>query len=294
MAGYTGQFSLAHHTFALIGAYCSSLLVVKAGISTWYGIVAAVVLTLIVSTILGIICLRMRGIYLALATWAFAEVVRAFLRMNYSFTGGDAGFTTPSLFGTLRPLPYYYLFFALAVVSLLIIAIIMRTRIGYYLRAIRNDQTAANSMGVDIVRWKVFAFAVSSGMAGMAGAFYGHTVGLISPILGEFNEAAMIVVFVVIGGMRTQVGPVIGALTVRFFAEIFRDWGELRMLILSLAVILIMLFFNGGMMEFLRRLGARLNESRIVPKLQIARFSDCRHLRKGKRERASCSRKNDR
>ncbi len=253
LGGYTGQFSLGHHTFALIGAYTSTLMILKAGIPLWMGILSGIILTIIVSFVLGFLCLRVRGIYLALITWAFAEVVRIYIRMDYVFTGGDRGLFAPLFFGTMKPLPYYYLFLGISVFAIILIAAIMRSRIGYYFRAIRNDEIAARAMGVNTVRWKVFAFMVASGLAGLAGAFYGHSIGLISPVVGEFNEMAMIIIFVVIGGMRTQAGPVLGAISIRYLMDLLREWSEIRIIILSAIVIIIMRFFNGGLMELFKR-----------------------------------------
>ena len=253
LGGYTGQFSLAHHTFGMLGAYASALLMATAGAPFWLSIPAAVVFTVFLSLLLGIICLRVHGLYLALITWAFAEVVRNYLRMHYAFTGGDRGLDAPLLFGTLQPTPYYYFFLGLTLFCIILIAVLMRSRIGYYLRSIRDDAIAARSMGVNIVRYKVLAFIVASGIAGMAGAFYGHSIGLISPVLGDFNEMAMIIIFVVIGGMRTQSGPIVGAIAVRITMELLREQSEIRIIILSALVIIIMRFFNGGLMEFVRR-----------------------------------------
>ena len=253
LGGYTGQFSLAHHTFGMLGAYASVLLMDKAGAPFWLSIPAAVFLTVLLSLLLGIVCLRVHGLYLALITWAFAEVIRNYLRMHYAFTGGDRGLDATLLFGTLQPTPYYYFFLGLILFCVAMIAVLMRSRIGYYLRAIRDDAIAARSMGVNIVRYKVLAFIVASGIAGMAGAFYGHSIGLISPVLGDFNEMAMIIIFVVIGGMRTQSGPIIGAIAVRITMELLREQSEIRIIILSALVIIIMRFFNGGLMELVRR-----------------------------------------
>ncbi len=258
LAGYTGQFSLGHHTFAMIGAYTSTLLMVKLGMPFKVGIPSGIVMALVISFALGIICLRVRGIYLALITWAFAEVVKNYIRLHFSFTGGDRGLTTPLLFHTLKPTPYYYLFLGLAIFSITLIAVIMHSKIGYYLRAIRGDDIAARSMGVNIVRYKIFAFVVASGMAGMAGVFYGHSIGLISPMMGDFNEMAMIIIFVVIGGMRTLTGPVTGAITVRILMELLRKYSEIRIVILSAIVIIIMRFFSGGLAEFFRLINQRI------------------------------------
>jgi branched-chain amino acid transport system permease protein len=265
LGGYTGQFSLAHHTFAMIGAYGSSLLMVKAGAPFWLSIPAVIVLTMIVSAVLGVLCLRVHGLYLALITWAFAEVCRNYIRLHYSFTGGDRGMDAPLLFETMKPLPYYYLFLVVAIFSIALIALVMKSRVGFYLRAIRDDSIAARSMGVNIVRYKIVAFMLASGIAGMAGAFYGHSIGLISPIMGDFNEMAMIIIFVVIGGMRTQVGPVAGALSVRYLMELLREQAEIRIVILSAIVILVMRFYNGGLMELWRRLAKRLRRKSDGP-----------------------------
>lgn len=263
LGGYTGQFSLSHHTFAMIGSYTSTLMIIKVGIPLWMGILAGIISTMISSFALGILCLRVKGIYLALITWAFAEVVRTFLRMHYEFTGGDRGLIAPLAFNTMQPLPYYYLFLGITVFSIILIAVIMHSRIGYYFRAIRNDEVAARAMGVNTVRWKVFAFVVASGLAGVAGAFYGHSIGLISPVLGEFNEMAMIIIFVVIGGMRTQLGPVTGAISIRYLMELLRQWSEIRIIILSVAVIFIMRFFNGGLGELSKRLNQWVQQKRV-------------------------------
>jgi len=253
LGGYTGQFSLSHHTFAMIGSYTSALLIIKTGIPLWMGMASSWIFNAFISVLLGILCMRMRGIYLALTTWAFAEIVKTYIRMNFEFTGGDRGLKTPLFFKTMTPLPYYYLFLAFAVLMIIVIAIIMRSRIGYYLRAIRNDEVAAEAMGVNTVRWKVFAFMVASVFASVAGTLYGHFTGLISPVSGDFYEMYLIIIFVVIGGMRSQAGPVVGAISVRFLAEVLKKWPEIRMIILALVVILIMRFFNGGVMEFLRQ-----------------------------------------
>jgi len=253
LGGYTGQFSLSHHTFALIGSYTSALLMIKTGIPLWLGMASSWVFNAFISILLGILCLRMRGIYLALTTWAFAEIVKTYIRMDFEFTGGDRGLKTALFFKTMNPLPYYYLFLAFAVLTIIVIAFIMRSRIGYYLRTIRNDEVAAQAMGVNTVRWKVFAFMVASVFASIAGTFYGHFTGLISPVTGDFYEMALIIIFVVVGGMRSQAGPVVGAVSVRFLAEVLKKWPEVRMVILASVVILIMRFFNGGLMEFIRQ-----------------------------------------
>jgi len=258
LAGFTGQFSLGHHTFAMIGAYVSTLLMQNAGMPFLLSIPVGIIAVTVISLLLGIVCLRVDSLYLVLVTWAFAEVVRNYTRLHYSFTGGDRGIESPLLFGTVKPMPYYYLFLCLAMITIILIIIIMRSKIGFYFKSIRDDAIAARSMGVNIIKYKVLVVVIASSLAGMAGAFYGHSVGLISPTMGEFNEMAMIIIFVVIGGMRSLSGPIIGALTVRILMEVLRQYSEIRIVLLSAIVIILMRFYSGGINEIISKLKKRI------------------------------------
>jgi len=254
LAGYTGQFSLAHHAFAAIGGYTSALLVTNFRLPIWMGILAAPLSSAFMGLILGVLCLRMRAIYLAIATWAFAESVRITLSMTYEITRGDLGLAVPKLFsGEGQGVAYYYLFLVLAAATVLIITFIMRSKMGYYLRAIRNDEMVARVMGINTTRWKILAFMLSSGIAGIAGAFYGHYNGLLTPVMVDFNEMAFIVIMVVIGGIRSIAGPVIGAILIEILTETFREFGEIRMVVFALAVIAIARLYNEGAMGTVRQ-----------------------------------------
>ena len=258
LAGYTGQFSLAHHTFAGIGGYTSALLVQHTGLPILAGIVAGCVVAAAIGYGLGTLCLRMRAIYLALATWAFAESVRLLITVEYQITRGDLGLATPLLFGTPRPTPYFYLFLALALGAVVAAIGIVRSRVGMYLRAIRDDEEAAAVMGVDTLRWKRFAFAVSAVFAAVAGGFQAHYVGLLSPAPLKFNEMAMVVIMVIVGGLRTLPGPVIGAVFIEVLSEALRAWGEIRMVLFALLVIAVVRGYPSGLLGIARVLGQRL------------------------------------
>lgn len=247
LAGYTGLFSLAHHAFAALGGYTSGLLVVRAGAPIPAGIVAGAALAAVVGYGLGALTLRMRAIYLALATWAFAESLRLVIAAEYEFTRGDLGLRVPHLLGTSNPRVHYYVFLALAVLTVVALRWLLRSRVGYRLRAIRDDVEAAETSGIDTVRWKKFAFAVSSAMAGMAGAFYGHYIGLLSPVSIKFTEMALIIIMVIIGGLRTLAGPVIGAVFLEGLSETLRLSGEIRMVLFALLVIVLMRLYPAGL-----------------------------------------------
>ena len=258
LAGYTGQFSLAHHKFAGIGAYTSALLVQYARVPLLVGIGAGAALAAGIGYLLGSLCLRMRSIYLALATWAFAESIRLLITVEYQITRGDLGLRTPLLFDTPRPTPYYYLFLGLVLAAIVVAWEIIHSRIGAYMRAIRDDEEAAAAMGVDTFKWKRFVFAASAVFAAVAGGFQGHYVGLLSPTPMKFNEMAMIVIMVIVGGLRTFAGPILGAAFIEILSELLRAWGEIRMVLFALLVIVVARGYPAGLVGIFRTAGQRL------------------------------------
>jgi len=258
LAGYTGQFSLAHHTFAGVGAYTSALLVLYARVPILVGIAAGAAVAAAIGYGLGTLCLRMRAIYLALATWAFAESVRLLVTAEYEITRGDLGLATPLLFGTPRATPYYYLFLALALAAILAARALVDSRIGAYMRAIRDDEEAAAVMGVDTFKWKRFVFATSAVFAAVAGGFQGHYLGLLSPTPMKFNEMAMVVIMVIAGGLRTFAGPILGAVFIEALSELLRAWGEVRMVLFALLVLVIARAYPAGLVGICRSVGGRL------------------------------------
>jgi branched-chain amino acid transport system permease protein len=276
LAGYTGQFSLAHHTFAGIGAYTSALLVLYAGMPILVSIAAGVVVAAAAGYGLGTLCLRMRAIYLALATWAFAESVRLFITVEYQITRGDLGLATPFLFGTPRSMGYYYLFLGLAVVAVLAAWQLVHSRVGIYMRAIRDDEEAAAVMGVDTFKWKRAVFAISAVFAATAGGVQGHYVGLLSPTPMKFNEMAMIVIMVIIGGLRTFPGPIVGAVFTELLFEWLRAWGEVRMVLFALLVIVVARGYPAGLAGVAQDIGRRLatRVPRLAPILTPRRLGD--------------------
>ncbi len=276
LAGYTGQFSLAHHTFAGIGAYTSALLVQYIQAPLLVGITAGAALAAGIGYLLGTLCLRMRAIYLALATWAFAESIRLLITVEYQITRGDLGLRTPLLFDTPRSTPYYYLFLGLALAAIVVAWEIVHSRIGTYMRAIRDDEEAAAAMGVDTFKWKRFVFAASAVFAAVAGGFQGHYLGLLSPTPMKFNEMAMIVIMVIVGGLRTFAGPILGAAFIEVLSELLRAWGEIRMVLFALLVIVVARAYPAGLVGICRTAGQRMvtRIPRLAPLLAPRKLGD--------------------
>jgi branched-chain amino acid transport system permease protein len=253
LAGYTGQFSLAHATFAALGAYASGLLIFHLDVSLVVGFLGAVGVTMLTGFLLGLLVLKMRGIYLAVATWAFSESFRLVIAAAYKFTRGEQGLSVPPLFGTLDPTPYYYLFLVATTVLLLIMYLVVKSPIGSFLKAIRDDELAAAAMGVDTVKWKLFVMVFASTIAGIAGYLYAHYIIILSPVILSFNEMGKIVVMTVFGGLGAFAGPLLGAPAVVFLSELMRDFGALNMVFYSLAVIIIMRVNREGLVSLLRK-----------------------------------------
>ncbi|MBI5305773.1 MAG: branched-chain amino acid ABC transporter permease [Chloroflexi bacterium] len=265
LAGYTGQFSLSHQTFAALGGYASGLLIYYFKVPLAVGFVAAVLTTLLTGYFLGRLVLKMRGIYLAVATWAFSESFRLIISALYTYTRGDQGLPVPPLFETLNPINYYYLFLGLTVVLLFAMYVVLKSPIGSFLRAIKDDELAAAAMGVDTVKWKLFVMTFASTIAGIAGFFYAHYIVILSPVMLSFNEIGKIVIMVVFGGLGTFIGPLIGAPVIVILSELMRDFAEWNMVFYSLCVIVIMRTYREGLTSLLRRLVSRwINRRRVA------------------------------
>jgi len=262
LAGFTGQFSLAHQAFAAIGAYTSGLLIRYFAVPIWVGIPSGILAAALLGYALGRMVLSMRAIYLAIATWAFAETIHIVLAAAYPITRGELGLDVPPLFRNLDPVAYYYLFAGLAFASVLAMYVMVRSPIGQFMRAIKDDELRAESLGVDTTRVKILVFTVSSAFAGLAGGFYAHYVVVLSPQLADFNEMAKLIIMVVLGGLGSFAGPLIGATPVQVLITWLQKYGEWDMVIFAVIVIALMRTHSGGINAFAAALGARFRAAR--------------------------------
>ncbi|NIS61204.1 MAG: branched-chain amino acid ABC transporter permease [Proteobacteria bacterium] len=264
LAGFVGQFSFATMALAGIGAYTSALLVIKIHLPMWVGIISGALTATSVGLIIGVLVLRMSGPYLALFTIAFSELVRITLNAEYQLTRGDMGLTVPRLYLTVSKIPYYYTIFGLLVVSLLTMWAILRSRYGLFFRAIREHEQAASAMGVNIVRYKIMSFVVSSFFAGLAGGFFAHYVGTLTPnSIMEIPRMGLVIAMSVIGGIESLVGAVVGAIIVEFLQEYLRALEMWRFVIFGLALVFILRFSQNGLIyPIYERLAGRRVELR--------------------------------
>ncbi len=251
LAGYTGQFSLAPAAFAMLGGYTTGLLAFHWKVPLWIGLPLSFVIPGLIGLVLGRIVLRLAGAYLALTTLSFAEIARLVIYNSIDFTRGDQGLNVPSLLDSR--LGYYYLFLLALTGSVILTYALLRRPAGRFLQAIRDDELGAAARGIDVVRYKTLAFFLSCAVCGFAGGLYGSFARLVSPELGLIAQTGIVIAMVVIGGMGTLVGPLIGALLVYVVSEWLRDVGGIQMIVFAALVIIFARFFREGLWGLARR-----------------------------------------
>lgn len=262
LAGYAGLFSLGHMAFASVGGYTSALLVQWYGIPVPLGMAAGIAVCCALGAAVGWVCLRMSGPYLAIFTLGFAEIVRITFSTEDEVTAGMGGLHTVPLFDSTSRLPYFYTAFVLLAASLAIMGWIVHSRWGLFLRAIREDEQAAAASGVAVARFRILVFAIASGFAGLAGVFYAHYIPILTPSIGSLDFMAVLVVMTVIGGMERLPTAVGGAFAVEFLLEALRDYGQWRLPLFGIILLLTMRFARNGLLTPLWLALMRLGEMR--------------------------------
>jgi branched-chain amino acid transport system permease protein len=223
LAGYAGQFSFAHIAFMAIAAYTSGILGRDLGWSPLSGIIAGMLLAGFVGLIIGYLCLRLRKTYLALFTIAFAEIVRLAINAELDLTGGPMGLYFNGILATTSYVPYYYLMLGLFLASLAFMYVLTKSRFGLFFRSIREDEEAAAAMGVDVVRYKIMAFVITSMIAGLAGAVDHHFIGFIAPSELIIGRMSLVIAMAVIGGIESLIGAALGAIFIHFSLEFLQQ-----------------------------------------------------------------------
>jgi branched-chain amino acid transport system permease protein len=246
--GYTGQLNLGQSAFFGIGAYVSTILIKTYGWNFWLAALAAVAAAGLVGVALAAFAVRLRGHYLAIASLGFAVITYQVLLNWEDVTEGVRG-----IYGIMPPVSntvgLFYLVAAIAFAVYALLDNLVRSPVGDTLRAIREDEISAASLGVNSAVWKAFAFGLGAAIAGLAGVFYPGFVGTLVPDAFGIIESFTMMAMVIVGGMGTMVGPVVGAVVLTFLPELLRGFGELRLMIYGLALTLVVLFMPGGMVQ---------------------------------------------
>ena len=255
--GYAGQISIAQAAFMGVGAYTTALLMSLAHWNVLPAMLAAVVLVTAIGFLVGIPALRIRGHYLALATFAFQMITETVIANWTSLTNGPSGVKVPvAVVGslTLKELPLYYFVLTFAVAGFLLSWNLLRSRVGRALISIRDHEVAAQMMGVNLTWYKMLAFGISSAYAAVAGGLFAITVSFLDPLAFTFWESIKHLIMVILGGMGTITGPVIGAVVIAASPELLRGFREHSLLVYYAILILLLLFIPGGLISGLTRL----------------------------------------
>ncbi|MGC9029725.1 MAG: branched-chain amino acid ABC transporter permease [Desulfomonilaceae bacterium] len=225
ISGYTGQVLFGAACFFGIGAYTAALLAHKLDISAWWGLPLGALVSVLLAFPFGWICFRLRGPYFALATLALNEILRNLATVWESLTEGMVGILIMQTF--VSKIPYYFVALALAVGSLVLVHFVMQSRWGYYFVSIREDQDAAESMGINTLFFKMLSLCLSSLLIGLAGALYTVYMGFIDPkVVFSLHDISIMAILVgIVGGVGTVYGPAVGAFIMVAVQEIFRTAG---------------------------------------------------------------------
>ncbi len=250
VVGYAGLLDLGFAAFFAVGAYTVGITTLHFGLNFWLALPLAVVFAIIAGVIIGAPTLRLRSDYLAIVTLGFGEIVRITAR-NLRETGGASGLIgidSPWLFGwhIETPRDFYYVFCVLAILGVIVSVRLANSRLGRAWLYVRHDEDAAEAMGIDRVRVKLAAYIVGAIYGAIGGAFFAANLGAISPESFSFRQSVLILMAVILGGMGKIPGVILGAFIVILAPELLRDFGDLRLLIFAVGLLLIMLFRPSG------------------------------------------------
>lgn len=251
LVGYVGRISFAQAAMSGLGAYTSALTVIYLDVPIALGLILAMLLSGGLGLFIGWLSLRMHGAYLGLTTIAFGEILRITVTAEHNITEGSLGLEVPELIVGGSRFDYYYILFVFLLASLLVMWLILRSRIGLFFQAIREDEDGAASLGVAVTAWKVAAFAISTAFAGLAGALYAHFVQLIAPSMMTLQEMGFILAMAVVGGFSNILHAAMGGMVLQILLELLRELGEWRLAIFGLIAMLMLRFAPNGVFGLL-------------------------------------------
>ncbi len=263
LMGYAGQISLAQAAFFGIGAYTSGILTTRFGLNPWVAMAAGMILCALVAWIVGVPALRLKGHYLAMATLGFGVIVNIFLAEQGNWTGGPSGLTDiPAMriagFKVTSEIAWYYLVWGVVFCVLIFCLQLLHSRVGRALRAIHEEEKAAESMGVPTARYKVQVFILGAMLAAIGGSLYAHYVTCINPSSFNLMWSIRFMLMVMVGGMHSLWGALAGTVLMTFVGnEWLQMFAEFEVLVYGSILLAVALFLPGGIVSVGPILAAR-------------------------------------
>jgi branched-chain amino acid transport system permease protein len=270
MGGYAKQLSLGHAAYFGLGAYTSTILLIRFGVSPWLGMVAGGIVAMLASLPIGALCFRLRGPYFAIATIATAQVLMLLFLKFRDLAWGAEGTTMPNLGDAPLMMQfdakaaYYYVALGLLVIGLAVTWRIERSFIGYYLVAVGEDEDAAEAIGVDALRMKRLIYAISAFLTALAGTFYVQYIYFIDPNTAfSFNVSVEAALVSIVGGIGTLWGPVVGTVLLESTSALLQSWlggshGGVQLTVYSLILIAVILWRPNGLLGVAAEIYTRL------------------------------------
>jgi branched-chain amino acid transport system permease protein len=251
ITGFMNITSLGHAAFYGVGAYTAAILSSRLGLGFPFTFIAAMLTAAAAGLLLGLPSLRIQGRYLAIITLGFCEITRI-IELNWmSLTRGPLGIPNiPGIviFGIkLRPIERYFIALGMVIFSVYVIHSILNSRLGRAVAAVRDDPVAAEAIGVPVFRYKLLIFSISSAFAGLAGAFYAHHISFISPQNFSFDQSILYLSMIILGGMGSIPGSIIGALVLTIIPEMMRGLMEYRLIIYGLVIVIMLIIRPSGL-----------------------------------------------
>jgi branched-chain amino acid transport system permease protein len=258
LGGYCGQVSFGHAAFFGIGAYTSGILYSKLGVSAWWGLPLSLLVVTASSLVIGYIFLRLRGPFFALGTLAMGVILRVTAENLTAFTEGDLGIMIRER-TWVEKIWYYYIILIMAACTFYLIKKVVESKLGYYFVAIREDQDAAESLGINTTYYKTVALCLSAVITGLAGAFYTNYMGYIDPkVVFALHDISIVAIMVVmVGGVATYWGPLVGSVIMVVLAEVIRSipkLGTAHHTLFGILLIVIIIFLPNGIVGDYKKL----------------------------------------
>ncbi len=249
--GVSGQFSLGHVTFYGIGAYATTLFMMRANLPFWPAALLSAVIVGIFGWILALPTLKLRGDYLAVVTLGFGEIFRLFITNSIDLTRGPMGIPgipSPSIgsFKINSKTEFYYMALIILILVLLFMKRLMSSGIGMAMLSVKEDDIAASAIGIYPVKYKLLAFVIGAVIAGIMGSFYAVYLAFISPSSFQYSDSIAMVSMVVLGGMGSIPGSILGACILTVLPEALRSFSEYRMILYGAAMVIMMIFKPNG------------------------------------------------
>ena len=276
VAGYTGVIHIAQQPFFVAGGYISGILSVKLGYPSIIGIIAAAVIALLFSLVIGAVSLRVKGIYLLLITLAVRLIMLSFVLYFIEWTNGDTGILLPPIeilgvkINQFNAIPSFIFAYFLMMASLILVKVISDSKLGLAFISLRDSEVYAISRGINPYRTKLTAFVLSSWLTGICGAFYGHYLGTIGPWDLGWSLLVTLLASMVLGGLGTLYGPLLGSFVLVFLNEYFRPLQLFRPTIYGLLLISTLILLPNGLISILAKLKSRFHLN-FLTKVNIMR-----------------------